>query len=46
MVGDRLDNDITPARLHGCQTWQVTPAAQNQHAGNWRALLAWLKDGK
>ncbi|MDI1249445.1 MAG: HAD family hydrolase [Lacunisphaera sp.] len=25
MVGDRLDNDIEPARDQGWQTWQITP---------------------
>ena len=42
MVGDRLDNDIEPARAQGCQTWQLTgrPGVQS---GNWRELLQRLK---
>lgn len=28
MVGDRLDNDIEPARAHGWQVWQLTPAGK------------------
>lgn len=27
MVGDRLDNDVEPARRHGWQTWHCGPAA-------------------
>lgn len=46
VVGDRLDNDIAPARLHGCQTWQLNAARQAGQSGNWRELLAWLKDGE
>jgi FMN phosphatase YigB (HAD superfamily) len=37
MVGDRLDNDIEPARSHGWQTWQLGPPAEG--AGGWVALL-------
>lgn len=45
MVGDRLDNDIEPARAQGWQTWQLTsrPASAGGPAGNWRELLAWLE---
>ncbi len=42
MVGDRLDNDIEPARAHGWQTWQLVASRQNGPAGNWRDLTAWL----
>ena len=43
MVGDRLDNDIEPARAFGWQTWQLIPSKTNGQAGNWRNLGAWLK---
>jgi FMN phosphatase YigB (HAD superfamily) len=42
MVGDRLDNDIEPARAFGWQTWQLMSAKQNEHAGNWQDLRTWL----
>lgn len=43
MVGDRLDNDVLPARRHGWQTWQIAPAgSEGPTAGHWRALQAWL----
>jgi len=38
MVGDRLDNDIEPAKVHGWQTWQLQPAAK----GDWTGLRDWL----
>jgi FMN phosphatase YigB (HAD superfamily) len=38
MIGDRLDNDIQPARAHGWQAWQRVPAAK----GGWDGLLASL----
>lgn len=38
MVGDRLDNDIEPARAHGWQTWLLGTAAN----GNWHCLREWL----
>lgn len=43
MVGDRLDNDLEPARAFGWQTWQLVSEASGGSAGNWRDLLAWLK---
>ena len=45
MVGDRLDNDIEPARAHGWQTWHFAPIKQARQSGNWRDLLAWLEAG-
>jgi HAD superfamily hydrolase (TIGR01549 family) len=42
MVGDRLDNDIEPARAFGWQTWQLVPVKQNAKSGNWHDLRAWL----
>jgi FMN phosphatase YigB (HAD superfamily) len=43
MVGDRLDNDIEPARAFGWQTWQLVAAKRDAHSGNWRDLLAWMR---
>ena len=43
MVGDRLDNDIEPAKAHGFQTWHLTFApGANTGAGDWRALGGFL----
>jgi FMN phosphatase YigB (HAD superfamily) len=38
MVGDRLDNDIEPAKVHGCQTWQLTasPTEGGTVSGDWK----------
>lgn len=36
MVGDRFDNDIQPARVHGWQTWQLGADAD----GDWAGLRA------
>jgi FMN phosphatase YigB (HAD superfamily) len=46
MVGDRLDNDIEPARAHGWQTWQLVSTKHNEASGNWRELLAWLESNR
>lgn len=43
MVGDRLDNDISPAAAQGWQTWHLH-AAPTGLGGNWAALQAWLED--
>jgi FMN phosphatase YigB (HAD superfamily) len=45
MVGDSLDNDIAPARLHGWRTWQLCAPGQ-QGDGPFEALLAALKPEK
>jgi FMN phosphatase YigB (HAD superfamily) len=43
MVGDRLDNDIEPARAQGFQTWQMTAEpAKGPNAGNWKQLGEFL----
>lgn len=42
MVGDRLDNDIEPAKAQAWQTWQLTARRTHDTAGNWRDLTAWL----
>ncbi len=40
MVGDRLENDIEPARRQGWQTWQLTgvPASNGGNGGDWAVL--------
>jgi putative hydrolase of the HAD superfamily len=38
MVGDRLDNDIEPAKVHGWRTWQLGPARDGDWAGLRRTL--------
>jgi putative hydrolase of the HAD superfamily len=40
MVGDRLDNDIEPARAHGWQTWLLSPKAmaEDRDGGDWHQL--------
>jgi putative hydrolase of the HAD superfamily len=42
MVGDRLDNDIEPARAQGWQTWHLS-AAGTSSGGDWTELLAFLE---
>ncbi len=39
MVGDRLDNDIAPARAAGWQTWHLNGPAGSD-AGDWSCFLA------
>lgn len=43
MVGDRLDNDIEPARAFGWRTWQLTNKKRTAAAGTWRDLMAKLR---
>jgi FMN phosphatase YigB (HAD superfamily) len=40
LVGDRLDNDIEPARSHGFQTWRLTaaPPIDGPGGGDWFVL--------
>jgi len=42
MIGDRVDNDIAPARRHGWQTWQVSREVTGEGVGGWKALQEWL----
>lgn len=42
MVGDRLDNDIAPARAQSWQTWKLGATLQDSPSGDWRQLSAWL----
>jgi FMN phosphatase YigB (HAD superfamily) len=39
-VGDRLDNDLEPARAHGFQTWRlaVAPPSDGHAGGDWSVL--------
>lgn len=45
LVGDRLDNDIAPARAQGWHTWLLTEAAAPDQApqGNLHGLLGYLR---
>ena len=38
MVGDRLDNDIAPARAFGWKTWHLADKFAETPGGGWRAL--------
>lgn len=40
MVGDRLDNDVEPARAQGWQTWHLARANASKPGGDWTALAA------
>jgi len=46
MVGDRLDNDVEPARAFGWQTWQLVSSKRQPPSGNWHELLAWLESNR
>lgn len=41
MVGDRLDNDIAPARAQGWATWHLGAAA-GPDAGDWARFAEWV----
>ncbi len=38
MVGDREDNDLSPARAAGWKTWQFSDASDDPTRGDWRSL--------
>lgn len=42
MVGDRLDNDIAPARAQGWRTWRLSSMPADDEGGDWLALRAFL----
>ncbi len=44
MIGDRLDNDVIPARAHGWRAWHLLSPAQQSgpDSGDWARLLHWL----
>ncbi|MGH7944386.1 MAG: HAD family hydrolase, partial [Opitutaceae bacterium] len=42
MVGDRIDNDLEPAKAQGWQTWQLTNPSNEGRAGDWPQLGEWI----
>jgi HAD superfamily hydrolase (TIGR01509 family) len=42
VVGDRLDNDIQPARLQGCRTWHLSARPAMADGGDWYHLLDYV----
>ena len=42
MVGDRLDNDVAPARLAGFQTWHLKADSPEKNGGLWDQLREFL----
>jgi FMN phosphatase YigB (HAD superfamily) len=42
VVGDRLDNDVTPARQQGFQTWHLHNSSPEGHSGNAEKLRDFL----
>jgi FMN phosphatase YigB (HAD superfamily) len=46
MVGDRMNNDIAPARAQGWQAWHFNTqgSAPGKPEGNWSQLLRWLAE--
>jgi FMN phosphatase YigB (HAD superfamily) len=44
MVGDRIDNDVDPARFHGWQAWQIVPfpKGDGRNSGDWKQLQRFL----
>lgn len=42
MVGDRIDNDIAPARAQGWRTWQLAVRTRTEDGGDWTALAEFL----
>lgn len=43
MVGDRLDNDIAPARAQRWRTWRLSSMPADAESGDWPALRAFLE---
>jgi putative hydrolase of the HAD superfamily len=46
MVGDRIENDIEPARVQGWQTWHFSSASTEERGGDWPALIRNLKEAR
>ena len=53
MIGDRLDNDIEPARAQGWQAWRLATGSgarpdagpdSGAMMGDWAALMAWWRE--
>ena len=46
VIGDRLDNEVEPARAHGMQTWHLTVSRSSApKSGSWEALANQLQHG-
>lgn len=45
VVGDREDNDISPARAAGFQTWRLTGESLGDGGGDWRAFGEKIRAG-
>lgn len=39
MVGDRLDNDIEPARVQGWHAWRIAPVSTEARTGDWPSMV-------
>lgn len=46
MMGDRLDNDIAPARALGWGTWHLSKSPGTNPGGDWDAVAAWWWGGE
>jgi FMN phosphatase YigB (HAD superfamily) len=42
MVGDREDNDLSPAKMVGWRIWQFSQSSENVNRGNWKSLARFL----
>ena len=42
MVGDREDNDLSPAETVGWRTWQFSQSSEGPNRGNWESLAHFL----
>jgi putative hydrolase of the HAD superfamily len=42
-VGDRLDNDIYPARAEGWRTWHLSATSSEGMGGDWNAFLKFIR---
>lgn len=45
MIGDRLDNDIEPARAQGWKAWHLLGEKGAGTAGCWKDLREWIEQG-
>lgn len=44
MIGDRIDNDLAPARAQGWQTWRFAPGGMAGDGGDWEAFVRCVED--
>jgi putative hydrolase of the HAD superfamily len=42
MVGDREDNDLSPAKTVGWRIWQFSQCSESANRGNWKSLAHFL----